>query len=126
MRADLYYKTQVSLSFCDSKPHPKPKGKKKSGIQVNCLCCPIFNKDGSYATNTFILPDEKVPALLFSKITWKIKQDTKKNMSIESMRETMKSPKWYTFKLFSCFQDPKQNTTTVMSVGVATKITGIT
>lgn len=73
LRGDLYYKTQVSLSFCDSKPHPKPKSKKKSGTEVNCLCCPIFNKDGSYATNTFILPDEKVLGWLFSKIIWKIK-----------------------------------------------------
>ena len=68
MRPDLYYKSQVTLSFCDSKPHPKPKGKKKSGAELNCLCCPIFNKDGSYATNTFILPDEKVHIVLRSKI----------------------------------------------------------
>jgi len=60
LRTDLYYKTQVTLSFCDSKSHMKFKGKKKSGVEVNCLCFPILNKDGSYATNTFILPDERV------------------------------------------------------------------
>jgi hypothetical protein len=58
LRSDLYFKSQICLSFCDPKAHPKKRGK-------------IFNRDGSYATNTFILPDEKVVLILLSKTIWK-------------------------------------------------------
>lgn len=59
LRHGLHYKDTVAVSFCKGKLQPKPKTKKSLAEQT-CLCCPVFNKDRSHATSTFILPEEQV------------------------------------------------------------------
>ena len=54
------YSQSVCISFCDQ-AKDKSKNKEKKFRNTPCLECPIFNKDGNYATPTFILNSEKVP-----------------------------------------------------------------